>query len=422
MKRRLVATIAATAAALALTACGGGSSDQPAAGGKTTVKLALWNYATTPEFKALIEGFEKANPDVDVEPVDILSDDYNEKLTTMLAGGDNTDILTMKNVIGYAQYANRGQLLPLTDEAGKLDPAKQSGLDAYKIEDKYFALPYRQDFWVLYYNKALLQQAGVPETKLENLTWADYAALAKSLSKGSGGTKVYGAYQHTWRSVVQATAAAQSGGDLLGGDYGFLKDQYAMTLDLQQAGALLPWATASSQKVTYNSMFSTGKAVLMPMGTWYAAQLLADTKSGKTKIDWGVAPLPQREAGKVTTFGSPTAFAVNKNSKHADAAKKFVTWAASEEGATAIAKVGVTPSLQSQAILDTYFALPGVPQDAVAKKAFKPDQVVLEMPVTDKTADVDTILTEEHELIMTGEKSLDAGLAEMSKRVKNEVG
>jgi multiple sugar transport system substrate-binding protein len=124
----------------------------------------------------------------------------------------------------------------------------------------------------------------------------------------------------------------------------------------------------------------------------------------------------------VTTFGSPTAFAVNKNSKHADAAKKFVTWAAGEEGATAIAKAGVTPSLQSQAILDTYFALPGVPQDALAKKAFKPDQVVLEMPVTDKTADVDTILTEEHELIMTGEKSLDAGLAEMSKRVKNEVG
>ena len=422
MKRRLVATIAATAAALALTACGGGSSDEPAAGGRTTVKLALWNYATTPEFKALIDGFEKANPDIDVEPVDILSDDYNEKLTTMLAGGDSTDILTMKNVIGYAQYANRGQLLPLTDEAGKLDAAKQSGLDAYKIDDKYFALPYRQDFWVLYYNKTLLKAAGVPESKLENLTWSDYATLAKSLTKGDGGTKVYGAYQHTWRSVVQATAAAQSGGDLLGGDYGFFKDQYAMTLDLQQASALLPWATASSQKVSYNSMFSTGKAALMPMGTWYAAQLLADTKSGKTKIDWGVAPLPQREAGKVTTFGSPTAFAVNKNSKHADAAKKFVTWAAGEEGATAIAKAGVTPSLQSQAILDTYFALPGVPQDALAKKAFKPDQVVLEMPVTDKTADVDTILTEEHELIMTGEKSLDAGLAEMSKRVKNEVG
>lgn len=424
MKRHLLTAFIGAAALALLTACGGGSSEQSGGGGgPQTIKIALWNYATTPEFKALIDGFQSANPEIKVEPVDILADDYPEKVTTMLAGGDTTDVLTMKNVIDYSRFATRNQLLPLTDEAKKLDPKQYSGLDAYNLQGKYFALPYRQDFWVLYYNKALLKQAGVPESKLENLTWDDYATLAKNLTKGDGASKVYGAYQHTWRSVVQATAAAQTGGDLLGGDYSFFKDQYQMTLDLQKAGALMPWATASTQKISYNTMFSTGKAALMPMGTWYAAQLLADTKSGKTKVEWGVAPMPQKAAGgEVTTFGSPTAFAVNKNSKHADAAKKFIEYAASEAGATAVAKVGVTPSLQSQKILDTYFALPGVPQDDVAKKAFKPGKVVLEMPVSDKSSDVDQILTEEHQLVMTGEKSLDDGLAEMSKRVKNEVG
>ncbi len=421
MRRHLVTALAGAAALALITACGG--SSEPAADGPQTIKVALWNYATTPEFKAIIDGFQAANPDIKVEPVDILADDYAEKVTTMLAGGDTTDVLTMKNVIDYSRFGTRGQLLPLTDEAKKLDPAKYSGLSAYDLEGKYFALPYRQDFWVLYYNKTLLKDAGVPESKLQNLTWADYATLAKSLTKGDGANKVYGAYQHTWRSIVQATSAAQSDGNLLGGDYNFMKDQYAMTLGLQQSGALLPWATASSQKVTYDTMFSTGKAVMMPMGTWYAARLLADKKSGKTKVDWGMAPLPQKAAdGKLTTYGSPTAFAVNKNSKHSAAAKKFVEWAAGEAGATAVAKAGVTPSLQSQQILDTYFALEGVPNDDVAKKAFKPDNVVLEMPVSDKSSDVDQILTEEHELIMTGEKSLDAGLAEMSKRVKNEVG
>ncbi|MFK4089560.1 ABC transporter substrate-binding protein [Kribbella sp. NPDC020789] len=422
MRRHLVTTLAGAAALALLTACGGGS-DQQAADGPQTIKVALWNYATTPEFKAIIDGFQQANPEIKVEPVDILADDYAEKVTTMLAGGDTTDVLTMKNVIDYSRFGTRGQLLPLTDEAKKLDPAKYSGLKAYELDGKYFALPYRQDFWVLYYNKTLLKQAGVPESKLQNLTWTDYATLAKSLTKGDGTSKVYGAYQHTWRSIVQATSAAQTGGNLLGGDYGFMKDQYAMTLGLQQSGTILPWATASSQKVTYDTMFATGKAALLPMGTWYASRLLADTKSGKTKVEWGVAPLPQRAAdGKVTTFGSPTAFAVNKNSKHAEAARKFVDWASSEAGATAVAKAGVTPSLQSQQILDTYFALPGVPNGEVAKKAFKPDNVVLEMPVSDKSSDVDQILTEEHELIMTGEKSLDDGLAEMAKRVKNEVG
>jgi len=423
VKRHLIPSLAAAAALALLTACGGssGASDQ-AAGGTQTIKVALWNYATTPEFKAIIDGFQTANPTIKVEPVDILADDYAEKVTTMLAGGDTTDVLTMKNVIDYSRFGTRGQLIPLTDEAKKLDAAKYPGLSSYDLEGKYFALPYRQDFWVLYYNKTLLKQAGVDESKLKNLTWEGYATLAKSLTKGDGGSKVYGAYQHTWRSIVQATSAAQTGGDLLSGDYGFFKDQYSMTLDLQKNGTLMPWATASSQKVTYNTMFSTGKAVLMPMGTWYASTLLADTKSGKTKVEWGMAPLPQRAAdGQVTTFGSPTAFAVNKNSKNSDAAKKFVEWASSEAGAMAVAKAGVTPALNSQQILDTYFALPGVPNGDVAKQAFKPGKVVLEMPVSDKSSDVDQILTEEHELIMTGEKSLDDGLAEMSKRVKSEV-
>jgi multiple sugar transport system substrate-binding protein len=34
---------------------------------------------------------------------------------------------------------------------------------------------------------------------------------------------------------------------------------------------------------------------------------------------------------------------------------------------------------------------------------------------------VDKILTEEHELIMAGEKTVDAGIAEMNSRVKSEV-
>ena len=43
------------------------------------------------------------------------------------------------------------------------------------------------------------------------------------------------------------------------------------------------------------------------------------------------------------------------------------------------------------------------------------------MPVSDKSSDIDTILNEEHQLIMVGEKSVDDGIAEMDKRVKNEV-
>ncbi|WP_263984541.1 ABC transporter substrate-binding protein [Streptomyces sp. HPF1205] len=417
--RKIPARILPVATAVALlgaAGCGGDGSGSTS-DGRTVVKIAVWNYAKTPEFKALIDGFEAKYPKIDVRPVDILADNYSDKVTTMLAGGDRTDVLTMKNVTDYARYATRGQLASLTDYATTLDKASYSGLGDFDLKGQYYALPYRNDFWVLFYNKAL-----VGGTDLSHLTWSQFDSVAKQLTKGSGSSKVYGTYLHTWRSVVQAIAAAQTGGDLLGGDYSFFKDQYTMALDLQKADATMPFGTAKSQNVGYDSMLTTHKAAIVPMGTWWAAALLAEKSQGANDVDWGMAPMPQITAnGKTVTFGSPTAFAVNKHARNADAATKFVEWASGPEGAAAIAKIGVVPSYTDGKILDAFFGVKGMPTDALSRKAMRPDTVKLEMPVSDKSSDVDQILTEEHELVMTGEKSVDKGIDEMDHRVKTEV-
>ncbi|MFI9582636.1 extracellular solute-binding protein [Streptomyces sp. NPDC052236] len=412
-----VLPVALAVALFGVAGCSGSEGSGTTSDGKTIVKIALWNYETTPEFKALIDGFEAKNSKIDIQPVDILADDYSDKVTTMLAGGDTTDVLTMKNVTDYARYGTRGQLMPLTDEVNKLKKASYAGLENFDLKGEYYALPYRQDFWVLYYNKAM-----VGKEDLSKLTWTDYQALAKKLTKGSGSSKVYGAYQHTWRSVVHAIASAQTGGDQLGGDYGFLKDQYAVANNLEKSGAALPFATAISQKITYDSQLTTGKAAMVPMGTWWGARLIGDKAAGKHAIDWGMAPMPQIAAdGKTVTFGSPTAFAVNKKSGNADAAKKFVEWASGPEGAAAVAKIGIVPSYTDAAITDAFFAVKGMPTDALSRQAMKPSKVQLEMPVSDKASDIDLILKEEHEIVMSGEKSADKGIAEMNRRVKNDV-
>ncbi|UWE10994.1 ABC transporter substrate-binding protein [Actinacidiphila bryophytorum] len=413
-----VVPVALAATLFGAAACGSGGGSGTTSDGRTVVKIALWNYKTTPEFKALIDGFEAKYPKIDVQPVDILADDYPDKVTTMLAGGDKTDVLTMKNVTDYSRYATRGQLLPLTDYVNKLsDKASYAGLDNFDIGGKYYAMPYRQDFWVLYYNKALVGNADV-----SHLTWDQFDTLSKQLTKGSGSSKTYGTYLHTWRSVVQAIASAQTGGDLLGGDYSWMKDQYGVALDIQKAGATLPFGTAKSQKITYDSQFTTGKAAMVPMGTWWGAALLSEKAQGKNPVDWGMAPIPQVAAdGKVTTFGSPTAFAVNKKAKNAEAAEQFVEWASGPEGAAAVAKIGIVPSYHSDSVMNTFFGVAGMPNDALSKQAMQPSKVQLEMPVSDKSSDVDQILTEEHELVMTGEKSVDDGIKEMDHRVKTEV-
>ncbi|MFK0009156.1 ABC transporter substrate-binding protein [Paenarthrobacter sp. NPDC090520] len=424
MKRTTLAAIAlAVTAGLGLAGCSGaaGPADQPAANGKTKLTVSVWNYEGTPEFKALFDSYEAANPNIDIEPVDILADDYPQKVTTMLAGGDTTDVLTMKNVIDYSRYASNGQLQEIGDVVDKVGKDKLAGLDAFDMNGKYYAAPYRQDFWLLYYNKDLLKAAGVEDPK--DLTWDEYTALAKKLTTtGADGKKVYGTYHHIWRSVVEAISAAQNGQDQNSGDYGYFEDQYNTALDLQKSGATLDFGTAKSQKTSYRTMFETGQAAMMPMGTWYIAGILQAKKDGKTNVNWGLAPMPQKnDDGKVTTFGSPTAFAVNKNAVHSDEAKKFIEWASGEEGAKAISKIGVVPALQNDAVKDAYFKLDGMPTDELSKKAFTPDTTALEMPVSDKSAATDKVLNQEHELIMVGERSVTDGIAEMGKRVKSEV-
>ncbi|PNH85573.1 ABC transporter substrate-binding protein [Arthrobacter sp. AFG20] len=423
MKRTTLAAIAlAVTAGLGLTGCAGaaGPAETGNQNGKTKLTVSVWNYEGTPEFKALFDGYEAANPNVDIEPVDILADDYPQKVTTMLAGGDTTDVLTMKNVIDYARYANNGQLQEINSVVDSVGKDNLASLDAFDMNGKYFAAPYRQDFWLLYYNKDLFKAAGIDDPK--DLTWEKYSEIAKKLTSTADGKKVYGTYHHIWRSVVQAIAAAQNGGDQISGEYGFFEDQYNTALDLQKSGATLDFGTAKSQKTSYRTMFETGQAAMMPMGTWYIAGILQAKKDGKTNVNWGLAPLPQKDSsGKVSTFGSPTAFAVNKNAAHSEEAKKFIEWAAGEEGAKTISKIGVVPALQNDAVTAEYFKLDGLPTDALSKKAFTPDETALEMPVSDKSAATDKILNQEHDLVMVGERSVTDGIAEMGKRVKDEV-
>jgi multiple sugar transport system substrate-binding protein len=411
----------AAASALALAGCSSSGSDSADPSGPVTLTVTAWTLDKTPEFNALFDAFEAAHPNITIEPVELLAgDDYAEKVSTMLAGGDTTDVLTMKNVTDYARYANRGQLLDLTDFVAELPTDKMAGLEPFDIEGKYAAVPYRQDFWLLFYNKGLFDAAGLPYP--DHVTWAEYSELAKKLTSGTtaDGQKVYGTYHHIWRSVVQATAAAQTGGDQLSGDYGFFADQYELALDLQNAGAALDFGTANTQKINYRSMFETGQTAMLPMGSWYIAGIKAAIEGGTSSVDWGVAPMPQiGSGGETVTFGSPTAFAINENAENVEAAKEFIRFASGEEGAKAVAAVGAVPAYSSDAVTAAFTALP---TDELSQTTFAEDKkVVLEMPVSEVSSDIDTILKEEHELVMSGQKSVQDGIRDAGDRVKNEV-
>lgn len=406
-----------------LAACGGGDKDssgtKDSKSGDSVLTVTTWNYDTTPEFDKLFRAFEAENPGVTVKPMDIASDDYDTKLTTMLSSGDTTDVLTMKNLLSYSNYALRDQLVDLTKHIDGIDnEAAKESYAMYDIDGKTFAQPYRTDFWVLYYNKKMFDEAGIEYPS--NLTWDEYEELAKKLSKPE--EQVYGAYQHTWRSTAQAISAAQNDKNLVEPDYDFLKTDYERILRMQDDKSQMDYGTAKSTSVTYQSQFENSKAAMMYMGTWYMGGILANKADGKTDVEWGIAEIPQKEKGKdITTFGSPTAFAINKNSKQQELAQKFLDFCAGEAGAKILAEAGVVPSYKTDAINELYFGKEGMPSDEVSQKAFAPESIKIEFPINTNGPAIDKILQEEHELILVGDETPEKGTQNMEKRVNQEI-
>ena len=57
-----------------------------------------------------------------------------------------------------------------------------------------------------------------------------------------------------------------------------------------------------------------------------------------------------------------------------------------------------------------------------AAEALTVKNVTLDRPITDKVAEINQMLGEEHSLIMLGELSIDEGLAEMAERAAEIMG
>lgn len=432
MKRSYAAAAGiAVVATLALAGCSG-SGDQAApeeSSGPVTLTLSGWSLDTTPEFQALADAFHEENPDVTIELKGYDPAEYNTLLTADLAAGSGPDIITQKEVKFVPTFVEGGQLLDVSDVEL---PDDISGAASYEVDGTAYAVPYRNDSWVLYYNKNLFDQAGV-EYPDGTWTWDDYADAATALTEGlsAAGSAAKGTYLHRWQSTVQGFANAQTDSDVLEGEYDYMEPFYESTLALQDAGDQVDYNTSAANQLTYQGEFGKQNAAMMPMGTWYVATLIAQQASGDADdFEWGIAPIPQ-VSSKTTgldntpvTFGDPTGFGINAaiDESKVAAAKKFLAFAAGEQGAEILAGIGITPALLTDAVVDTYFSVDGAPSDDLSKFAYSTHEVHAENPTSSKTAAIQGILNDMHTAIMSGSASVSDAIAEAQDRVANEVG
>lgn len=134
----------------------------------TTLKLV--EVITSPErtetLKGIVSKFEAANPGTKVEIISLPWSEAFQKFATMVSAGDIPDVMEMPDT-WLSLYANNGMLESLEPylakwehTAGLSERTLELGRD---VKETAYMLPYGFYLRAMFYNKKLLEQAGVKE-------------------------------------------------------------------------------------------------------------------------------------------------------------------------------------------------------------------------------------------------------------------
>lgn len=424
MKKKLLSILMATAMmSTLLTGCG----DSEAGGSDgVTLKWAIWDQSTTQYWTDIKEAYEASHEGVTIEMVDLGSTDYMTVLATELSGsGSDFDVVTIKDVPGYATLVQKNAILSLDDyiKKDKVNLDQYAGAtDQVVVDGKLYQLPFRNDFWVVFYNKDLFDKKGVAYPT-NDMTFAQYDALAKQMTDTTFGSQVYGAHYHTWRSAVQLFGVLDGQHTILDGEYSFFKPYYEMVLGQEKAGTARKYTDLKTEGLHYSAAFSGGDVAMMNMGSWYISTMISSLKNGdydsKLCGNWGIVKYPHAEGVEAgSTLGTITGLAVTTATDIPDDAWEFVKWVSGAEGAKVMASSGNFPAIMTDEVKNMIAGLEGFPTDAASKEALSVSNLYLEVPYDPNVSEINSILDSYHGSIMTGEMSIDDGLKAMTTEVQ----
>lgn len=424
MKKKLLSVLLAAAMmATMLAGCGG---DSKGSKGDVTLKWAIWDKETVQYWTDLKNAYEASHKGVTIEMVDLGSSDYQTVLATELSGsGTDFDVVTIKDVPGYATLVQKNAIRALDDyiKKDKVDLKQYAGAtDQVTVDGKLYELPFRNDFWVVFYNKDLFDKKNVAYPT-NDMTFEQYDELARKMTDTTFGSQVYGAHYHTWRSAVQLFGVLDGQHSILDGEYSFFKPYYLMVLNQEKDGVARKYSDLKTEGLHYSAAFSGGDVAMLNMGSWYIATMITNLKNGEydSKLcgNWGIVKYPHAEGVEAgSTLGTITGLAVTSATDVPDAAWDFVKWVSGSEGAAVMASSGNFPAIMTEEVKNAIASLEGFPTDAASKEALVVSNLYLEVPYAPNVSEINSILDSYHGSIMTGEMSIDDGIKAMNTEVQ----
>jgi multiple sugar transport system substrate-binding protein len=359
--------MACALAALGLAACGTGSG-----GGGSGKSISIWEGYTgaeQQEFTRLVGAYEKANPGVTVNVLQVNNDNSLQKVLTAVRGGTQPDIAYL-----YGSWAPNVAKIPQVVNLTKVVQKPSVNWNDFwvgeravaTVNGKIIGVPALVDNLAVVYNKELFAQAGLKPPD-PNWTWAQFQADAKALTKPS--IKQYGTAYVTpgsedtvWHWEVLLWEA---GGQILNSSN--TKAAFDSPAGLASLNTLRTMAVSDhsmyldSTDQPYATLFNSGKIGMVVTGPW--------DLSGFNNVQYGVQVMPAfpASAGGHQTISGPDNWVLfNNGAAQVSAAEKFVLWLTAPAQAKAFSlATGDLPIRQSVANApgfetDMNKALPGV--------------------------------------------------------------
>ncbi|SEB71445.1 carbohydrate ABC transporter substrate-binding protein, CUT1 family [Paramicrobacterium humi] len=371
MAKRIITAVVA-ASALLLSGCAASDTTETDV---TTVNFRLWDDTVAAAYKDSFAAFEEKNPNIKVNVNVVPWADYWTKLRTDVAGGTMDDVFWINNSY-YGAYVDSGNLVDVGAVLGENASSawEPSVVDQFTRNKTLWGVPQLYDAGIgVYYNKDLLEKAGIDPKKLDDLTWNPdaekdtFLPAAQKLTldasgkdaatKGfdSGKVSQYGTNIAYDLQAILLPYIGSNGGTFQKGDEFSFDDPKSVESVSYLVNAINKYHVAPLAADTNSNgdfsldAFTQGKMAMFQSGLYNLKNI-----SDAADFDWGVASIPAGPAGKVTVTNGIVA-AGNAASKKQDAIKKVLAWLGTEEGNGYLASTGsAVPGVV--AAQDTYFS------------------------------------------------------------------
>jgi Maltose-binding periplasmic proteins/domains len=383
----------------------------------------LWGGAESQRVENFIKSFNDSQNKYEVKGLYIAD---MQKVKVAIAGGTGPDI-TDDFDGNIASYAEEGIMEPLDEYIKKdnlnFDDYVSGSLDMWKYNDKVYALPAGLNYFMMYYNKTLLKNAGFNEPPKTQEELMDMAVKTTVVNTDKS-IKVMGFPE--FPAVYYLSNMVFASGGSYYKDGVFTPDNPEMISALNFIRSYrekfgVDNVLKFNQSGKYNEAtdpFMTGNQTFRFDGLWLASSIRNDLKIGQDKLDYGIAPIPypknKPDAANSAQLTS-SIFYIPSNAKNKDGAwelMKYINTGVFNKYMNSL------PILKSQMDAEEFKSIIGIKEYGdfakVAKFSYNPPD--------SKYAELSKMLNDEAELAMTLKKTPEEAMKTATEKAKSIIG